>query len=52
MTDREIDPIVVDYVRQTANRFGVAGLEDMIALAQEQLRVARAALEELEDLDG
>jgi len=52
MTDREIDPVIVDYVQHTANRFGVTGLEDMIALAQEQLVVARAALKQLEDLDG
>jgi hypothetical protein len=52
MTDREIDPVIVDYVTHTANRFGAQGLEDMIVLAQEQLVVAKAALKELEDLDG
>jgi hypothetical protein len=52
MTDREIDPIIVEYVEHTANRFGVRGLEDMIALAEEQLVAARAALLELGDLDS
>ncbi len=50
MTDREIDPVIVEYVQHTANRFGVTGLEDMVALAQEQLVVVKAALRELEEL--
>jgi hypothetical protein len=52
MTDREIDPVIVDYVTHTANRFGAQGLEDLIALAEEHLVTARAALTQLEDLDG
>ena len=47
MTDREIEPDIAEAVHAVANRFGVAGLEDLIALAQEELVVARKALEEL-----
>ena len=50
MTDREIEPDIVDAVHTVENRYGVAGLEDLIALAQEELVVARKALEELEEL--
>ena len=52
MTDREIDPAIADFVHQTENRFGAQGLEDLIALAQEELVRARAALKGLEDLGG
>jgi hypothetical protein len=46
--DRDkIDPIIVEYVDQVANRFGVMGLEDLIATAVERLGEARAALREL-----
>ena len=47
MTDREIEPDIAEAVHAVANRYGVAGLEDLIALAQEELVVARQALEEL-----
>ena len=50
MTDREIEPDIVDAVHAVENRYGVAGLEDLITLAQEELVVARKALEELEGL--
>ena len=52
MADHEIDPVIVEYVEHTRDRFGAHGLEDMIALAQEQLVGARKALEELGHLDG
>jgi hypothetical protein len=53
MTDsHQIDPVIIDYVTHTANRFGVQGLEDMIALAQEQLAVARESLKDLGDFDS
>ena len=47
MTDRDYEPEIVDAVQHVANRYGVAGLEDLIALAQEELPIARQALEEL-----
>ena len=47
MDDQTIDPIIADAVAHVANRFGVRGLEEMIALAQEELVVARRALAEL-----
>lgn len=43
----EVDPAISEAVHGIANRFGVPGLETLIALAEEQLVVARAALEEL-----
>lgn len=50
MTDHEYEPEIVDAVRQVSNRYGVEGLGDLISLAQEEIVVARRALEELEDL--
>ncbi|QWF20950.1 hypothetical protein KM427_18600 [Nocardioides sp. LMS-CY] len=47
MTDREYEPEIVEAVQQVANRYGVGGLEDLIDLAQQELVVARSALEEL-----
>jgi hypothetical protein len=47
MTDREIEPDIADAVQHVANRFGVAGLESLIALAEEELEVARRAYAEL-----
>jgi hypothetical protein len=52
MSEHPIDPIIVEYVEQVANRFGVAGLEDLVTEATGRLAEARAALEELSDLDG
>ncbi|HSV40900.1 MAG TPA: hypothetical protein VLI04_19215 [Nocardioidaceae bacterium] len=51
MADHEFDPVIVEYVEHTRDRFGVRGLEDMIALAEEQLVGARKALQELADLE-
>jgi hypothetical protein len=51
MADHEIDPVIVEYVEHTRDRFGVRGLEDMITLAEEQLVGARKALQELSDLE-
>jgi hypothetical protein len=47
MTDRDFEPEIVDAVQHVANRYGAAGLEDLITLAQEELVVVRKALEEL-----
>ena len=52
MADHEIDPVIIEYVEHTRDRFGVRGLEDMIELAQQQLVSTRASLKQLEDLDG
>ena len=47
MTEQTIDPAIVDAVQSVANRFGISGLEDLIAEAQRELREARAAYAEL-----
>ena len=47
MSEHTVDPAVVEAVEAIENRFGVQGLEDLIALAQRHLTTARAALEEL-----
>lgn len=47
MTDRDIEPEIAEAVRSVANRYGARGLEDLIALAGEELVVARRALQEL-----
>lgn len=47
-----IEPDIAEAVHHVANRYGVRGLEDMIALAQEELVAARQALEALEELAG
>lgn len=47
MSDQTIEPDIAEAVHHVANRYGVRGLEDMIALAQAELVEARKALEEL-----
>jgi len=47
MSDHDIEPEIADAVQSVANRYGVQGLEDLITLAQEELVVARKALEVL-----
>lgn len=47
MSDRPVEPDIHDAVQAVANRYGVAGLEDLIALAEAELVVARQALDEL-----
>ena len=47
MSDREIEPDIVEAAQQVANRYGVEGLADLIAVAEEKLVEARKALEEL-----
>ena len=47
MSEHAIDPAVTDAVQGIANRFGVSGLADLIAVAQEELEQARVALTEL-----
>jgi hypothetical protein len=46
-----VDPVIVEFVTSVANRFGVGGLEDMIALASTELETARAALAALAEPD-
>jgi hypothetical protein len=46
----DIDPVISDAVHNVSNRFGAPGLRDLIALAQEELGRAEAALRELSDL--
>ncbi|MDQ6642019.1 MAG: hypothetical protein M3Y66_05935 [Actinomycetota bacterium] len=48
-TKDELDPVILDAVQHVANRFGVAGLEDLIAVANRELTDARRALQELAD---
>jgi hypothetical protein len=45
----EPDPAVVEAVEAVRDRFGAAGLRDMIELAQRELVTAEAALAELRD---
>ena len=47
MTEHAIDPAILEAVQAVTNRFGAAGLEDLIAEAQRELAEARAALEQL-----
>ena len=47
MTEHTIDPAILEAVQTVAYRFGVSGLEDLIAEAQRELGNARAALQEL-----
>ncbi|MBZ5737252.1 hypothetical protein [Nocardioides mangrovi] len=46
-----VEPDIAEAVHHVTNRFGVAGLETLIALAQDELVEARKALEELTDGD-
>lgn len=39
-----IDPAITEAVQHISNRFGTAGLEEMIAAAGEELERSRAAL--------
>lgn len=43
----EVDPEIVETVRDVRNRFGVVGLRDLIALAQQELVTTQAAIAEL-----
>ena len=45
----ELDPLIAEAVDGVTNRFGVEGLEQMIAYAEESLVEARVALEQLAD---
>ena len=47
MSDHTIEPDIAEAVQAVANRYGAAGLEDLIALASEELVIARKALEQL-----
>jgi hypothetical protein len=44
------DPVVVEAVTTVRDRFGAAGLRDMIHLAERELVTVEAALERLKDL--
>jgi hypothetical protein len=50
--EHPIDPVIVEFVTTVTNRFGVSGLEDMIALASKELETAKAALAQLAELDA
>ncbi len=50
MTAHSIDPAIAEAVQAIANRFGVAGLEEMIEAARVELERARVALLALEEL--
>ncbi|MGY2704388.1 MULTISPECIES: hypothetical protein [unclassified Nocardioides] len=47
MSDQTIEPDIADAVQHVANRYGAAGLEDLIARAQAALDEARRAYAEL-----
>lgn len=44
MTEHTIDPAIIEAVQGVANRFGAAGLEELITEASRELEEARAAL--------
>jgi len=46
----DIDPAIAEAVDGVANRFGVLGLEQMIAYADDALSDARAALDRLAEV--
>ncbi len=46
-SDPTVDPAIAEAVQAISNRFGVPGLEEMIAIAKIELQRARAALAEL-----
>ncbi|WP_151081565.1 hypothetical protein [Nocardioides cynanchi] len=46
----DIDPAIAEAVDGVANRFGVPGLEQMIAYADDALDDARAALDRLAEV--
>lgn len=48
----EPDPKVVEAVHGVRDRFGAAGLRDMVTVAQRELAVAEAALAQLAELDS
>jgi hypothetical protein len=48
-TTSDVDPAIAEAVDGVANRFGVQGLEEMIAYAERSLAEARRALDELRD---
>jgi hypothetical protein len=45
----DLDPAIAEAVDGVTNRFGVEGLEQMIAYAETSLTTARAALEQLSE---
>jgi hypothetical protein len=47
MTEHTVDPAITEAVQGIENRFGVAGLEELIAVATVELDRARAAYAEL-----
>lgn len=47
MSEHPIEPDIHDAVQSVSNRYGVAGIEQLIVLAQQELVEARAVLEEL-----
>lgn len=44
-----VDPIIIDAVDNVRNRFGAAGLRQLIAIAQVELADTESALQELKD---
>jgi hypothetical protein len=42
-----VEPDIAEAVQHVANRYGAAGLESLIAVAQQELVEARKALEDL-----
>ncbi|WP_296607406.1 hypothetical protein [Nocardioides sp.] len=48
--ERDIEPEIAEAVENVRNRYGVHGLEDLIALAEAELPAAREALAALEEL--
>ena len=51
-TEPQVDPVIVDAVRDISNRFGVQGLADLISFAHEELAKAEEALRKLSELES
>jgi len=47
MTEHTIDPAILEAVQSVANRFGVAGLEELIVHANAELEIAKKAYAQL-----
>lgn len=47
--DHQVDALIVGAVEQVRDRFGLYGLRDLVALAQEEVAKAEEAMKELSD---
>jgi hypothetical protein len=45
--DQQVDKLIIDVVEQVRDRFGLYGLRDLVAVAQEELARVEATMREL-----